>query len=954
MLRDLFKADTIKFNLKTGIIPVFAAVLCCFYYARHYSFELNGNYQGIISAATFENLDIKVRVALYSNCVFMGLAVYLLAFFLISYISRKIPVILSELRVINGLSFIGILAVVYNVFSPQSLTTLHYTGGAICLVLLGAAFRLVMKKQHESSYKLIEYYCWCVISGFMVYLLVDDWGLYQMGYHIIKSAFLFVFVSVTIILLFSKTLLSYKRISFYRLAALFQIIVFMALYSFLANEMVFTLNQHRIFVNPLLIVGGGYALIAAVFVLIFYVRRSADANGRRNIMSRVYFPLTIIILALYAYCQWYIPQSLEMFETANTANGILRSFRFGEIPVFDYLSSHMLSETFFRYVYVLINGFSGTMDFMSYDFVHYVIFMLIAYYFLRKITSNATFSFLFTMLFPFIDAVFCEFLSYALVSVFFLKRIHENTSLKNLIMGYAWATFLLLWRMDTGFSNLWGFLFVLLLILWVKKDKKAAIRTLVSGCIYGLILIALGWGFALIRGNEFLTDIRQAMHYFSADQAHGSLSMGTMNDRLFVFHYIVFPAVILFMGLYLLFRSKVFMNKQPLLYLSILFLMVFYFANARRGLVRHGFNDSSDLWITSFSFLIMGLFVLLMQILHRRRYGKLVFVLSLFVLLLAFKFPAISGYTNLFEKYKTARANFVPYPKTHTKIARYQADPFFAQDNYEELKEFFNSYFSKKATFIDFSNTPILYFYTERPVPSYFNQYMQNTVDEYLQQQNLRKLATMDVPAVVFSNVPKSWFDCTDGVENSLRYFLIAEHIFQNYHPFIIISKHTLWLKNDLNFVLGSYQADTLSAKPQQTEFRKLAFLEGIRAAEYPLPVLYSWKDNEILREKDHYEIKLPANTDKTSGNFLEFELSNPLNRELNCIVTLRSDSLTTGTFRFTVMNRKDPQKYRLRISTQYAWYAAKNDHLQFVFDDAANMPEIRSVKLLKALSSEN
>ena len=118
--------------------------------------------------------------------------------------------------------------------------------------------------------------------------------------------------------------------------------------------------------------------------------------------------------------------------------------------------------------------------------------------------------------------------------------------------------------------------------------------------------------------------------------------------------------------------------------------------------------------------------------------------INLFFVVLIFKYPTYSGYSGLIEKFDAHYKEYIPFKETDKKISRYQEDAIFARDNYLELKSFLDKNVPQPATFLDFSNTPMLYFYTQRNVPSYFNQYMQNTVDGYLQRENLKKLsATM-------------------------------------------------------------------------------------------------------------------------------------------------------------------------------------------------------------------
>ena len=84
-------------------------------------------------------------------------------------------------------------------------------------------------------------------------------------------------------------------------------------------------------------------------------------------------------------------------------------------------------------------------------------------------------------------------------------------------------------------------------------------------------------------------------------------------------------------------------------------------------------------------------------------------------------------------------------------------------------------------------------------------------------------------------------------------------------------------------------------------------------------------------------------------ANYFEFVLTNHCNAETKATLVLYTDSTRVGAFRFTVMNKPDAQKYRIRLSTQYAWFAKHPDSIELVFDDENCLPEIRSAKLLKA-----
>ena len=413
MQKRVFGFYSVKDKFQVVLLPVFAALICCYYYFSNYSMELNRNYNGIISWASMENLDVAARVGLYFNLLGICLVVFLFVFFIFLFLRKRVPDMIPELDLLNYTGLIGILLLIYAVFDPQPSAALNFVYGFMGLVVTGMLLRSIRKNKLSHSYSLSEYYVWCFITGFLIYIILDNLVLYLGGDHI-KTSFWLIFGFACLALIISSILISRNNITFYAIAAHARVLLFLALFSFVNNEVVFSLNQHGVYVNPLLVLIAGYVFILTVFVLWRIFKRTDKKHKPRNVFSNVYFPLSLVIIGLYAYAQGFLPHTNEMFETANPANAVLRSFRFGEIPFFDYIHSHMLSETFFGFLYVLINGFNGTMDFMAYDFLHFVIFTLLAYYFLKKITSQPLFSFLVCLLFPFVNVVFCEFLSYGL------------------------------------------------------------------------------------------------------------------------------------------------------------------------------------------------------------------------------------------------------------------------------------------------------------------------------------------------------------------------------------------------------------------------------------------------------------------------------------------------------------------------------------------------------------
>jgi len=156
---------------------------------------------------------------------------------------------------------------------------------------------------------------------------------------------------------------------------------------------------------------------------------------------------------------------------------------------------------------------------------------------------------------------------------------------------------------------------------------------------------------------------------------------------------------------------------------------------------------------------------------------------------------------------------------------RIEGQEIFAKNTYSDLRLFLDQSIQQNQTFLDFSNTPMLYYYCQRRVPSYFCQNLQNTVDDYLQVEQIKRINTNDIPVVIYSNYPKSWWDNTDDVSNIMRQYLLAEHIHKMYKPFAVINKHSIWISKKDDLDNSRFQLDEELNIPQEYDYKNAAWL---------------------------------------------------------------------------------------------------------------------------------
>ena len=171
------------------------------------------------------------------------------------------------------------------------------------------------------------------------------------------------------------------------------------------------------------------------------------------------------------------------------------------------------------------------------------------------------------------------------------------------------------------------------------------------------------------------------------------------------------------------------------------------------------------------------------------------FIISLFVINLFLRFPSrlpeialISSSTN-----SSLSANNLPATLTRTRLGIDTA----SISKVISLAHYLKNNLKEDETFIDFSNTPMLYFYAEKEVPSFFYQSPQNVHSIKLQKDWINRLENFKVPLIVMRHSPPEWWDATDGVPNEIRHYAFSDFLYQNYFPFNETDGFEIWKKTE-------------------------------------------------------------------------------------------------------------------------------------------------------------
>lgn len=834
-----------KYSLFTSSFYAFTftiSILWWWFYPANFS--IPSETVPLVGEASKENVLVGARVNLFYKTVFLGTIIWLILITVFQYVYRKYFTSLKQYA--NGLYFtIPILPYVYLAITGAQVQS-------VILLLLGIKVIFLLRSIFGKHINLrlkenaIPFSFETTLGFVFIFHIVTQ---FSFG-HVVWIQENSVFVMLAALLLVQFKLYFLRKISdekFKRIILLTAVgIPFLV---FLAVEIqVLSLEK-------------GWAAFGfkKIFILLQFiwfactwiVVKKSQINFF-EISKKVFLPSLIFGYTLLVFYQPISQPIYEFFELANPANAVMRTLQFGEIPMLDFMSSHMFYEQWYGLLYQGVFGVSNQLEFTIYAFLNLYFFFLIIYVILIKLGFSLKSAGIFIFFFPILHHVFFAPVIFAFFVLFMTIRIAKKPTQKNVFYLFLLLFALVLWRIDTGVVAIFTAFIFVPLYFWVSKASisfKAILKGLglFLSLLIGLLLIAL----SLRPWDKIWQNFLSALHYVKGTQAHGYVEIFDGSYHQFYIFHTLFVALAIILIVYASYsirqnsaKEMHYQNNRWLIF--SIFSFIVFLANAQRGLVRHGFGEHNELFYSSTFYLGLAFFCV-----HFIQNRKEQFQYALFFAVLFFAFIG-TKYFPFFPKELNSSSWIKPasFVDLNWKLSpdNYQGRIInknaFEKEHFGEIKSYLDETLAPHETFIDFSNTPMLYYYCQRKVPGYFNQNLQNTIDDFLQEQFLKAIDKEVVPIVIFSAYPPSWFDATDGILNTIRYDKIADFIFKNYHPIGVLNSHNVFGLKNRNWQHIS-KKDTLITQPSVVN---LGYLAGWEGNKY---ISNTWEANNFLVQEN-------------------------------------------------------------------------------------------------------
>jgi hypothetical protein len=365
------------------------------------------------------------------------------------------------------------------------------------------------------------------------------------------------------------------------------------------------------------------------------------------------------------------------------------------------------------------------------------------------------------------------------------------------------ATFLcFFWTPTSGVAAIVAVLFLLVLGLVTTKERRPAWRGLAvfvgtGAAVFAVYVIVLG-----VRGQPVLETLRLIRAYMQADPLIGGRAVAIERfDAAAFVQYLILPGIGL---VYLARLARHAIDRRPLTHVDRLlgFLTLVSFVLFARTLTRHGIIERYQ----PFYFVLLALCAWMPQ------RGTAPFT------------PLYSGpvpdgrRSQLGERFwqrANARAWFclglglylVWLPQPSHKHLMFDAFSFHtwqanekrylgSAPEYPALAPFLSATLGPRDTFLELLNMPVLYGLLDREMPGQFFLVTMFYASDTVQNSYLRRLEAFGgserVPVVLLPG-PKGEGNI-DQIENTLRSYRIAEHVYREYVPFGVMDSFDVWV----------------------------------------------------------------------------------------------------------------------------------------------------------------
>lgn len=659
----------------------------------------------------------------------------------------------------------------------------------------------------------------------------------------------------------------------------------------------------------------------------------------------------------------------NIYELGNSSVAI-DSFLYGKVPVIDYFSAHALSDVLSRLIYCFLHNDPKGILVDPYNFLN-ILSSLVILYFILKNLFGSDFSILLLLLFP-IHVVSIKGISPCILSILILMYILGRNSYKYYILFWFAVLLSAFMSYDEGFSL--GLSCILSYIFYCLVKKRDLLKFLVCGSFVGCISFSIFLLYSVYTGLPVFSRISEWVSVSIGSSSFWATSnFGDPSSLAFFVSYFVVPSLVVLILICVIFSYKRNIKLAILTFTFSLTVILFI----PRSIVFHNLAICSGKTGVLLNYIHWSIAFFVIFLLSKHKFGintkVIAFSLS-FLAVIIIEGAIVTHYLpcanstlankTLIEGKKWSLKDNYRHNIGNQRIVLGENTQKFVQ----QFRTVFDSLLTEDQTFIDFANITSLYFFTDRKRPSYVGQTPSLLTNLYSQQNYLEEVSKYDCPLAILGTTENSYLQQMAGVPHNVRYYKIAEYIYQNYRPLVKFDEFVVWCKNSYYY---KYKQNLLSKLLSNKEYTIVDYGYDFTISNidengnmhwkfFPyhninlvdIPYIWANFDNfKAVRNSisintqslgsNYFSFKGSQYVVNKDGNYLSFVIDNISTKELSVNIVLWDSNNDGAKFSYQFTVKPGKNTYLIRISQDYFWYVYNIDSLLFGKNDSFSVSEV-------------
>lgn len=609
-------------------------------------------------------------------------------------------------------------------------------------------------------------------------------------------------------------------------------------------------------------------VLVAISVAIVFLSKIYRIPTPKTFIENIFFPVILASILLFKYYQPFLTiGSYDMFHNGETMISNQQLFSYGSIPFINIYPTHGFSSLFYQILYSAVNGYRPVEP-MIWSWLAIIIEIIILYFILKEIV-NPLFAFLSLLLIPVVSLFgYYDYYLFGLLPALSLLWLLQKRTFGRYMVHWAIVILAMLWRIDFGMAaGAITIFFLLVFPIWDVWKNKANVKRELLPLVFSLVIVmgvatltfAILSALGRVSFHSIMTQLVEFTLFQDSVMAYTSiLPAGFPNDWLIVLkavvEYVILPGIGVFYVIYFVYRRVVKGRAVTNPQIVLLFVAILSLIMSTRSMGRHSLIELYN----------PCLFVLLViclpfYISTKKHYvAAIVFSCILLIYLVPLNILSAQPSDILISGDSFQFFGFHDWTEKGNRIID-------DKSQYNAIVSFLNDSMSDNQTFLEFTNSPMLYVLSDKKFESYIIPDLYQT-SEPIQNETLKKIkadyASNCIPIVIFKQNNEFW-DNVDGVPNEIRSYDITEFIYENYQPVGYIGNYQIWAADNINTSLGNnvYVWQTLPIKEDSVILNNASISDGsgfIVNCSSPDPYVYNFLDlNNISNNIDGSSVTL-------------------------------------------------------------------------------------------------